>query len=721
MHLLWCLGVAVLAAAAVATSFPAQAPEPQDTSARQRQFLLPYATVEQMRVREGIVAALTMSSMGDFTVVAYRRDSGETIGRWEGAGPGGLAFDGELLAFTQNDGAAVVIDIATRERATVPLGNGERTDGAPSIGPGRSVWIPRRRNTDRVALIGLMRGGLWERVRETPLADDSPLLGDFGAMVIVAPGGRAEWITQLSPWLATSLTEGVRPLAVVPNGVIAATRSDSDAIALCRASNLQCAEIYRPPQGSSIQFQSLAGHSDGTLTLSERSSEKSTLVLLHPHTGGIPMRWTVPSELGGWPDPRLWAWDVDSLVTAGVRESRLHVITHRLAAGALSTRPLSTEARAPEPPVVVPRVDRALSARAKGETGGQSALGWLRRQMGPAFKSRSGREARLIDSYEDDIDAGWVYDAALAAIAFLSWREPEPAAALLEGLNHLQEPDGGWVFSYDPRLARSMGTRRYLGSMAWVVMAANFYEAETGDDRFAPMARRGLDYIDGFRVTDRQSSAFGAVSMGPANPQRYSIEHNVNAFAAYRWRGRQDRRADWTDAAEQIRTFVFRELWAPASLGPKDTFFLVGFRDAAKYLDAQTWSALAFGPADPHAAKLHQALAWAEQNLRETGEIAGVRDIAGFNEARGPLVGPKVWSEGSEGMVAALFAFGDEKRAADYHRQTARYQTASGGIPYATQNSDGWATYPSVAGTAWFLVNESSPPRNPFRPDANRP
>jgi len=329
---------------------------------------------------------------------------------------------------------------------------------------------------------------------------------------------------------------------------------------------------------------------------------------------------------------------------------------------------------------------------------------------------REGRPGRLIDSYEDDLRSGWIYDAALAAIAFLSWHQPETAAELLEGLEHLQEPDGGWVFSYQPDQARALGTKRYVGSMVWIVMAANFYTAETGADRFGTMARRGLDYINRFRVTDSTAGAFGAVSMGPGNPEGYSIEHNVNAYSAFRWRGHYEGRSDWIEAARQIRAFIFRELWAGIRLGPGETFFFVGFRDGSRYLDAQTWSALSLGPQDPEAAKLRLALEWADRNLREVGEMGGVRDIVGFNETRGPLVGPKVWSEGSEGMVAALLAFGESGRAWEYHRQTARYQTVSGGIPYATENSDGWSTAPSVAGTAWFLLNESVPPRNPFKP-----
>ena len=66
------------------------------------------------------------------------------------------------------------------------------------------------------------------------------------------------------------------------------------------------------------------------------------------------------------------------------------------------------------------------------------------------------------------------------------------ASELLAGLEHLQREDGSWISSFHPDIALPRGTDRYVGAMAWVVMAANFFESDTHDARYAAMARRGL-------------------------------------------------------------------------------------------------------------------------------------------------------------------------------------------------------------------------------------
>src|SRR5262245_12478243 len=122
----------------------------------------------------------------------------------------------------------------------------------------------------------------------------------------------------------------------------------------------------------------------------------------------------------------------------------------------------------------------------------QRGLDWLERQLSKPFVSRHGRPARVIDSYEDAQRAGWIYDAALAAIAFTAAGKPALATDVLAGLEHLQRDEGSWVSSFDPDTASPRGSDRYVGAMAWVVMAVNFFEGDTNDGRFALMARRAL-------------------------------------------------------------------------------------------------------------------------------------------------------------------------------------------------------------------------------------
>jgi hypothetical protein len=150
--------------------------------------------------------------------------------------------------------------------------------------------------------------------------------------------------------------------------------------------------------------------------------------------------------------------------------------------------------------------------------------------------------------------------------------------------------------------------------------------------------------------------------------------------------------------------------------GTPKPFFKVGAADSTMYLDAQTWTALAFGERIPEDVR-QRALQAAEEALTvTTGRLRGVSSITGLDDTQHPPDTAKVWAEGSEGMVAALLSLGAVDRARRYHLETARYQRESGGIPYATENGAGWSTAPSVAATAWFVLNELSPPRNPFDP-----
>ncbi len=365
---------------------------------------------------------------------------------------------------------------------------------------------------------------------------------------------------------------------------------------------------------------------------------------------------------------------------------------------------------------------QALAAAAprpspRQDASGRRAVEWLKQQLTPRFLSRHGRSARLIDSYEDRARAGWTYDAALAAIALTAAGDLGLAADLMSGLEHLQNEDGSWVSSFDPDAATIRGSDRYVGAMAWVVMAANFYEWETGDDRFAAMARRGLAYLETFRIADEQSDRHGAFLMGPASPGVISTEHNADCYAAFFWRGRLDGDERVQAIAEDVRAFVFRRLWTDPADAASNAFFRVGPGAAGVYLDAQTWTLLAFkdGTRDE---RLQQAIRSAEEILSvTTARLGSIEGITGLDDSEHGADGEKVWAEGTEGMVAALFSLGEFQRARHYHAETARYQSLSGGIPYATENSDDWSTAPAVAATGWYVLNSLFPPRNPFYPD----
>lgn len=224
----------------------------------------------------------------------------------------------------------------------------------------------------------------------------------------------------------------------------------------------------------------------------------------------------------------------------------------------------------------------------------------------------------------------------------------------------------------------------------------------------------------------------------------------------------------YTQTAELIRAFLLRELWAPhvnvithSEVKFVDNFFFPGINmsdsitpqgiiDTCIYLDGQTWSVLALGPETEVRNKegttqtLAIALGFPDQINPETGRpymlvtdttiFSGtgfiVTGIDGYKENTCSTrevtpdnpYGDFVWSEGSEGMVAACYLAGDLVKADYYHGETARYMMGNGGVPYSTlpvNPSDplwNWTDANSIAGTAWFYFNECAPRANPFQP-----
>jgi hypothetical protein len=386
----------------------------------------------------------------------------------------------------------------------------------------------------------------------------------------------------------------------------------------------------------------------------------------------------------------------------------LAVLTRRDGRSWIAIRPLIERTVVPERPVgaltfaIDPDVDRIALA-----------LKWLEDQLGPSVRTPLG-DGRLIDSYDDDRHVGWTYDAALAALTFTAANRPDLARGVLAGLAHIQRDDGSWDFAYDSDAVRGLDGPRYVGSMAWVVMAVNFYESDTHDRAFSPMAERGLQFIDRFIIRDSTSPLDGGVSMGPAAPQTFSAEHNADVYSALSWRGRLTARDDYAVTAAAVRAFIWRELWTGDAA--EASYFRVGQQDDTLYLDAQTWTALALAAVPGDRERLERGVDTAERRLSTAaGHVGPMNDIHGVRDTAATDA-TTVWSEGSEGMVAARLLLGQTDRALAQHAETRRLQTVTGGVIYATDNGDGWSTRPSVAGTAWFVLNGLATPRNPFAP-----
>jgi hypothetical protein len=334
--------------------------------------------------------------------------------------------------------------------------------------------------------------------------------------------------------------------------------------------------------------------------------------------------------------------------------------------------------------------------------------------MGPVFDAGTG--ARLVASYEGN-PAAWSYDQGLAVIALLAAGERDSAEAILSGLERVQSPNGEWVFAYYTRTGDPATFEFYSGTQAWVLLGFLAHWETTGSERFRPAFEKGLSVLRRMTDDDERSPTFGAVGFGGERAGTFSTEHNADARAVWNRLALLTRSAESSAASERVVRFFRRQLWSCGeSKSCTNAFFRVGFRDFDFYLDAQTWTTLSLHSALRENVDFEAAVDLAyERLLVRDGVSGGASGIQGICE-RMPNEG-YVWSEGTEGMVAALKVLGGADRigrAERLHAETCRYQSETGGIPYATRNTNGKSESPSIAGTAWFLFNELG--INPFAP-----
>lgn len=95
----------------------------------------------------------------------------------------------------------------------------------------------------------------------------------------------------------------------------------------------------------------------------------------------------------------------------------------------------------------------------------------------------------------------FIYDDALAVLAFLGANRSDRARAILTQLAKLQSDDGSLPFSVDGYLGPVVDDYRRTGALAWVGYAAVQYEFKTRSGEFRPCAERIASYLQSLQVT----------------------------------------------------------------------------------------------------------------------------------------------------------------------------------------------------------------------------
>jgi hypothetical protein len=335
----------------------------------------------------------------------------------------------------------------------------------------------------------------------------------------------------------------------------------------------------------------------------------------------------------------------------------------------------------------------------------------------------------------------WIYDDALAALAFTKDGETERAASILQMLQYLQNPDGSLPFSLDVYRGRIAENYIRSGALAWVGEAAVEYDRVTNSDRFQPLARGIADCLLSLQVSgangySRDDPRYNSILGGRGwydssylyhdQPVDWvSTEHNVDAYFFLRDLGKETGSERYLDAAAQVRDGLLTNLWnsdqhrfnqGVSPSGP----------DLGQALDLGTWGGL-FLNAIGEKRKARQSLDFARSFHLDGKAISQSSDPESYNQtysSPGPISGFQPYLSGPEYPFAPATAWPEgtwgaillKKRLGyNIHDDVAsmeRLQNADprGGFVQVTEGRRSlpyeFHVWPAVAGTAWGALVE---------------
>jgi hypothetical protein len=324
------------------------------------------------------------------------------------------------------------------------------------------------------------------------------------------------------------------------------------------------------------------------------------------------------------------------------------------------------------------------------------------------------------DVYYDAFnDTCFLYDQAVALIAFLQLGERDAARKLVDALLAVQNPDGGFPFANHQCLPfeHNAGFIR-IGAVAWVCYALLLADQPEFRDWFAPgtahAVRRCLDFL----LTHRNSLGLlnggkgryvgTALQPGFVVPW-WSTEHNIDTWWCFHLAADLYGDARHRAIAEGIRAALETAGWNEA----KGIFWQGGTAtrehnvpDGQHALDVMSWGGIVLGKWGRQAVTA-AAIARMFRLYYVTDQPTGLSGFTTFVPAdgypRGTVLTP--WYEGSFGAVVALRTL-DPERANELMATLVKAQHDDGSYPYALRADpiNEIHTFPSLIGAAWNVL-----------------
>jgi len=364
-------------------------------------------------------------------------------------------------------------------------------------------------------------------------------------------------------------------------------------------------------------------------------------------------------------------------------------------------------------------------------TSSNAQIAGLQRMMNtPLVTGGQHGDGRLIRSFHD-MDSAFLYDQALAVIAFSLAGERTHAEQIINALAKLQGPSGAWVFAYtvDGADANPGVDMRIAGANAWFGMALNAYQKAFNSSKYLAMSTRLHDYLRAELVAITINGApqsglrFAPTNYAPGRSGIFALEHQLDAYASMHQFHALNGGNQYLVAATALRK-MSESLW-------NGTRFLGGYdantqtlNTTERYLDTYSWSVLALGNTgslgQPFASALPAMCDYFSVNGKLDYPSRKVSGIVGFHDAihNGVPPTPFAWSEGSLGAIMAMRQGAPSMQCAgnssDQMLESLNYMVDKlGAMPYATQNANpDFTSSGSVAGTAWlYYANQD---KNPY-------
>ncbi|MBI3240819.1 MAG: hypothetical protein HYZ49_00795 [Chloroflexi bacterium] len=371
----------------------------------------------------------------------------------------------------------------------------------------------------------------------------------------------------------------------------------------------------------------------------------------------------------------------------------------------------------------------------------------------------NGSTNRLLESYRgtNDADTAWVYDNALAMIAFMArgtsedWERAKVIAdSFIEAQNndpvfndgrlrdaycasHLMNPDGKACIPV-PYIVPSLDSN--TGNMAWAMLALlDYYEIQGGTTYLTAAQSLGEWIYDNTCNTGVCDGYTGGYFFDEGTNSYKKLEwkgteHNIDVYVAFMKLYEATGNADWRTRAMYAKNFV-QSMWNPTILL---AHFWTGTLNNGSVNgspipeDAQTWGLMALG----EISKYGTGITWVENNL-EVSSCPGCPTCTGFlfsfmrsddPRYKDPNYRPRgCWWEGTAHMIIAFQMKNETAKASDFLEVLRKVQVVvpnnnNKGIVSACLGGAvtgyGW-TSPNtlhIGATAWYIFAERS--YNPF-------